>query len=203
VSAALIGGSRRARRGVSRISGCAAGLALVLLLSGVTESATAQATPVDTGAAMTGPGGPRRQMLEQRLRQRFEQIVRQRLQLTDDQMQKLRQTNQRFAAQRRALTEQERGLRSEIRRELQPGVAANQTHVAALTDSLFAIQRQRLDVGDLPVARSTRTLLRFAGAASAPPGDDPPAAAGRTAGRIAGPLTRAVRAIDILQFRPG
>jgi hypothetical protein len=85
-------------------------------------------------------------MLEQRVRQRFEQIVRQRLQLTDDQMQKLRQTNQRFATQRRMLTEQERGLRSEIRRELQPGVAANQGHVAVITDSLFAIQRQRLDL---------------------------------------------------------
>jgi len=61
-------------------------------------------------------------------------------------MQKLRQTNQRFATQRRMLTEQERGLRSEIRRELTPGVAANQAHVAAITDSLFEIQRQRLDM---------------------------------------------------------
>jgi flagellar biosynthesis GTPase FlhF len=147
VRTALIGGSRRAGpAGVSCISRCAAGFAFALLLAGVTEPAAAQATPADTGAAMTGPGGPRRQMLEQRVSERFEQIVRQRLQLTDDQMQKLRQTNQRFAAQRRALTEQERGLRSEIRRELQPGVAANQTHVAALTDSLFAIQRQRLDM---------------------------------------------------------
>ena len=140
-------GSRRARRaGISRISGCVAGFAFALLLAGVTEPATAQVTPKDTGAAMAGPGGARRQMLEQRVRERFEQIVRQRLQLTDDQMQKLRQTNQRFAAQRRALTEQERGLRGEIRRELQPGVAANQTHVAALADSLFAIQHQRLDM---------------------------------------------------------
>lgn len=97
---------------------------------------------------MSGPGGPGRQRLEQRVRERFEQIVRERLQLTDDQALKLRQTNQRFGAQRRALTEQERGLRSEIRRELQPGVAANQTHVAALTDSLFAIQHQRLDMAE-------------------------------------------------------
>jgi flagellar biosynthesis GTPase FlhF len=143
----LIPGARRAgRAGVSRIPGCVAGFVVALLLAGVTEPAKAQGTPEDTGAAMTGPGGPRRQMLEQRVRERFEQIVRQRLQLTDEQMDKLRKTNQRFATQRRALTEEERGLRSEIRRELQPGVAANQTHVAALTDSLFAIQHQRLDM---------------------------------------------------------
>jgi hypothetical protein len=149
VRRALIAGACRAgRAGVSRSSGCIAGFAFALLLAGVTEPARAQATPKDTGAAMTGAGGPRRQMLEQRVRERFEQIVRQRLQLTDDQMQKLRQTNQRFAARRRALTEQERGLRSEIRRELQPGVAANQTHVAALADSLFAIQHQRLDMAE-------------------------------------------------------
>jgi hypothetical protein len=115
-----------------------------VLMTGATQPVRAQtALPDDTTLA---PVGPRRQLLQQRVRQRFEQIVRERLQLTDDQMQKLRQTNQRFAAQRRMLTEQERGLRSEIRRELQPGVAANQTHVAAITDSLFAIQRQRLDM---------------------------------------------------------
>jgi hypothetical protein len=147
VRALLAPGLRRGgRAGVSRIPGCVAGFAFVLLVGGGTAPARAQATTQDTGAAMAGPGGPMRQRLEQRVRERFEQIVRQRLQLTDDQMQKLRQTNQRFAGQRRTLTEQERGLRSEIRRELQPGVAANQTHVAALTDSLFAIQRQRLDM---------------------------------------------------------
>lgn len=137
---------RCGRARVFRIPGWVAGLVCALLLAAATAPANAQGTPEDTAAAMTAPSGPGRQRLEQRVRERFEQIVRQRLQLTDDQMQKLRQTNQRFAAQRRALTEQERGLRSEIRRELQPGVAANQTHVAALTDSLFAIQHQRLDM---------------------------------------------------------
>jgi hypothetical protein len=104
--------------------------------------------PVDAGAgAGAGPGGmaPRRQILEQRVRQRFEEIVQQRLQLTDDQVRRLRETNVRFAAERRLLADREREMRGEIRRELQPGVAANQDHVAALTDSLFAIQRQRLD----------------------------------------------------------
>jgi hypothetical protein len=125
-------------------AGCVIALVWTMLMTGATHRARAQtALPDDT--ALT-PVGPRRKLLEQRVRQRFEQIVRERLQLTDDQMRQLRQTNQRFATQRRTLTEQERGLRSEIRRELTPGVAANQAHVAAITDSLFAIQRQRLDM---------------------------------------------------------
>src|SRR6202451_1947049 len=120
-------------------------LACTLLVASLAHPARAQtAQPDDSVSA--APQGPRRQMLEQRVRQRFEQIVRERLQLTDDQMRQLRQTNQRFMMQRRTLTEEERGLRSEIRRELQPGVAANQAHVAVITDSLFAIQRQRLDL---------------------------------------------------------
>jgi hypothetical protein len=120
-------------------------LACTLLVASLAHPARAQtAQPDDSVSA--APQGPRRQMLEQRVRQRFEQIVRERLQLTDDQMRKLRQTNQRFMMQRRTLTEEERGLRSEIRRELQPGVAANQAHVAVITDSLFAIQHQRLDL---------------------------------------------------------
>jgi periplasmic protein CpxP/Spy len=93
-----------------------------------------------------GAAGPRRQLLEQRVRLRFEQIVRQRLQLTDDQMRRLRETNEHFAGQRRVLSDRERELRRSIRSELVPGTAANQAHVAALADSLIAVQHQRLDI---------------------------------------------------------
>jgi len=105
------------------------------------------------GAGRRGPfggmqppvGGPRQQ-LEQRLRMRFEQIVRQRLQLTDQQVAQLRSSNQHFAPQRRALNMREREIRQSMRAELQPGVAANEQHVSALTDSLFGVQRARLDM---------------------------------------------------------
>jgi hypothetical protein len=93
-----------------------------------------------------GAAGPRRQLLEQRVRLRFEQIVRQRLQLTDDQMRRLRETNEHFAGQRRTLSDRERELRKAIRGELVPGTSANQAHVAALADSLIAVQHQRLDI---------------------------------------------------------
>lgn len=146
VRAGVRAGARRARiLGGMMLAGA--------LLVGGAHRVRGQSPPTPQGgsAAAGGPAGPgavlpRRQLLEQQVRQRFEQIVRQRLQLTDDQMRQLRQTNQRFADQRRTLADHERAIRGEIRRELEPGVAADQAHVAALTDSLFAMQRQRLDV---------------------------------------------------------
>lgn len=90
--------------------------------------------------------GARRQALVQAIRQRFEQVVRQRLQLNDTQMVKLRETNARFEGERRALTERERWVRQQMRAQLVPGVAADQNRVAALIDSLFALQRDRLDL---------------------------------------------------------
>jgi LTXXQ motif family protein len=90
-------------------------------------------------------GGPRQQ-LEQRVRVQFERIVRQRLGLTDAQMAQLRASNQRFAPERRALNVRERQIRQSIRAELQPGGTPDETRVASLTDSLFALQRQRLDM---------------------------------------------------------
>ncbi len=97
-------------------------------------------------AAQNAPPGARRQMLVQRIRERFEQVVRQRLQLTDTQMVRLRETNARFDGERRALTERERSVRQQMRQQLIPGVAADQDRLATLIDSLFAIQRQRLDL---------------------------------------------------------
>lgn len=106
------------------------------------------AAPIGQDTERAPEGGARgaRQLLEQRVRERFEEIVRQRLQLTQDQMRRLRETNQRFGGQRRVLSDQERELRVAIRAELAPGHTADQTHVAALADSLIAVQRQRLDI---------------------------------------------------------
>jgi protein CpxP len=141
--------------------------ALTALLLATPGPASAQAT-AGAGAAEAAPGAPagrrwerqqaggsdaarqdafgRRQQLEQRLRQRLEQVVQARLHLTDDQMARLRETNGRFAGQRRALADREREVRQSMRAELVPGVAANQQHLSALIDSLFVLQRQRLDM---------------------------------------------------------
>ncbi len=149
-------------------------LAAVLLV-GTPRLATAQtvAAPPDNGAAPPAPsatpqpyapntprrpfagrkfgagqppvGGPRQQ-LEQRLRMQFERIVRQRLQLTDAQVARLRATNQRFAPQRRDLQMRERQIRQAMRAELRPGAAPDENRLGTLVDSLFALQHERIDM---------------------------------------------------------
>ncbi len=127
---------------------------------------TEPGTEPDAGTQTPAPYGPpasrgaatlQRQQLEQRVRQRFEQIVRTRLQLTDQQVVELRQTNERFAAPRRALAERERGLRHAMRQELRDTGPRNQGLLAAQIDSILAIQRTRLDL----LASEQRELSRF------------------------------------------
>jgi periplasmic protein CpxP/Spy len=92
-----------------------------------------------------GQQGARREMLEQRLRERTGDLVRRRLQLTDDQMTKLQNTNRQFEQQRRSLMGKERDVRQELRRQLTSGTA-DQNRVAALLDQTMQLERQRLDV---------------------------------------------------------
>jgi periplasmic protein CpxP/Spy len=125
------GGARRAMNG-SQLAGPRGGGGMM-----------GQQSPM--AGAQPPAGGPRQQ-LEQRIRIRFEQIVRRRLQLTDDQLTRLRQTNRRFAPQRQALAAHERTIRQAIRAELRPGVATDEQRVGVLMDSLFVLQHQRLDM---------------------------------------------------------
>jgi hypothetical protein len=93
-----------------------------------------------------GPGGVRRQRLEQQLRARIEHVVQQRLQLSDAQLDKLRETNKRWAPRRRALVVQEGAIRREMRDELRPGATPDQHRLGVLIDSLFTLERSRLDM---------------------------------------------------------
>ena len=89
---------------------------------------------------------PRRQMLEQRLRERTADVVKRRLQLTDDQMKQLQATNQRYEKQRADLMARERDTRRELRQQLLAGSDANQNRVSQLLDQAMQIERQRLDL---------------------------------------------------------
>jgi hypothetical protein len=115
------------------------------------------ADPQGPMAGVQPPVGGPRQQLEQRIRIQFERIVRRRLQLTDDQLTRLRETNRRFAPQRQVLAARERTIRQAIRAELRPGVATDEHHVGVLMDSLFALQHERLDM----VQSEQRDLATF------------------------------------------
>jgi Spy/CpxP family protein refolding chaperone len=130
---------------------------LVLAASlGVTGSLRAQ-------RALSSPRGkppamPRqRAQLEQRLRQRIATVVKKRLQLTDEQFDKLANTNRVYEHQRQALVQQERATRLGLRAEILAGDHADQQHVATLLDRLVSLQRQRLDL----LAREQADLSHF------------------------------------------
>jgi len=110
------------------------------------DTDTANASGTESLDQVPGPAGPRRQRLEQQLRARIERVVQQRLHLTDEQLDKLRQTNARWAPRRRALVAQEGAIRREMRDELRPGATPDQHRLGVLIDSLFVLEHSRLDM---------------------------------------------------------
>ena len=93
----------------------------------------------------TGPGGGR-DALEQRVRERMAQVVKQRVGVTDAQMEKIGATNRKFEEQRRILVAQERDIRMGVREEVLAGEKADQERVARLLDQMVKVQRERLSL---------------------------------------------------------
>jgi hypothetical protein len=89
---------------------------------------------------------PHRAALEEAYRVRAESVVRKRLNLTDDQMAKLRGVNSRLGARRRDLFLQERATRQALRAEVARGKGADQKRVAQLMNQAQGLQRQRMEL---------------------------------------------------------
>lgn len=89
------------------------------------------------------PPRPPRDSLEAQVRTRMSQILKNQLGLSDPQVRQLQQTNRRFEGRRRALLQQERGVRGELRQAIE---ANDSTRVGPLLDQMFALQRSRLDL---------------------------------------------------------
>lgn len=87
-----------------------------------------------------------RDSLEMRVRRRMAEMMRTHLGLTDDQMRQLHASNRRFEGRRRALYDQERGIRSELRTELRSADTTRQAEIGTLLDRMIAVQRQRVDL---------------------------------------------------------
>lgn len=73
--------------------------------------------------------------LRQQIEQRFHEIVRQRLALTDDQDAKLRATQEKYRTQRQPLFDQQRAIEDALSQQMRPGVAANGDSVRKLMDA--------------------------------------------------------------------
>lgn len=112
-----------------------------------------QGTPPGSAAAAEQglPGAPRlnekqRALVERRLQDRINQVVRQRLALTDDQFSKLRDVASRIEEDRRALRVDEATARFAMRQELLAGDRVNEQRVAELLDRLPRLERRRLEL---------------------------------------------------------
>jgi hypothetical protein len=84
-----------------------------------------------------------RDSLEAQVRRRMSQMLRNQLGLDDEQVRRLQSTNRRFEGQRRALFDEERDVRMNLRRAINSGDTGN---VGGLLDRMIALQRQRLDL---------------------------------------------------------
>lgn len=122
-------------------------LFLLLSLSVITAGG-AQAQRVPPGERGGPPGDPAtRRALEQRFRERFEQVLKQRLALTDSQLARVIAVNGRLDARRRELFMEERSVRAEMRDAIDGGDdAAAQERVAQLLERAMKVQRARLDL---------------------------------------------------------
>ncbi len=99
-------------------------LVILLAVSGLRAQ-----TPADTG------DDAEVQQLQQRIRERWNERVRQDLNLSDDQAARLQTTEGRFLERRRALARDQRAVGDALRAQLQPGVAANSDSVRKLMDA--------------------------------------------------------------------
>jgi hypothetical protein len=118
---------------------------------------TAASATAQNPQKQAAPVNPRRQMLEERLRERTAEIVKRRLELSDDQMKRLQAANGQFEKQRGDLLVREREVRRELRQQIGAGDKANQNRVAQLLDQTMLLERQRLDL----VQNEQRELSKF------------------------------------------
>lgn len=121
-------------------------IACVALLLATALPAQQKSQAAAARADSAALAAPERRRLEQRLHDRLNEVVRDRLHLTQDQVRKLAATDQRYAPQRRALAQRERSLRLELRQQLRRADNADQKRVASLLDQTMRAQQDRLDL---------------------------------------------------------
>lgn len=89
---------------------------------------------------------PQRNALAKALRERWQQIVHDKLALTDVQMRQLQETTRHFNAQRQTLNQAERAIRKEMRDQVTGVTPTDDKHLAAMIDTVLDLQRQRLEL---------------------------------------------------------
>lgn len=126
-------------------------LIVLVALASLSGGAAAQRSHPDSTS-------PQRAELERRFRQRFQEVVKERVGLSDSEMQQLLEVHSRFEPRRRELFGHERSLRVALRQALERGEdQATQDSVARLLDQALRVQQQRLDL----LEEENRALASF------------------------------------------
>lgn len=87
-----------------------------------------------------------RSQMERRFQARLDAIVRERLQLTDDQFSRLRDVASRTETVRQTLRRDEFTARYALRRELTAGARANEARVAEILEQMPKLERRKLEL---------------------------------------------------------
>lgn len=98
------------------------------------------------GPALAQDTTGQRQALAKQIRQRWQEVVRNRLGLNDVQMRQLQETTRHFNAQRQTLNQEERAIRGEMRDQVTGVTPTDDKHLAAMIDTVLDLQRQRLEL---------------------------------------------------------
>lgn len=108
----------------------------LVLAAGLATGSAAQ-DPLDDDTAGA-------ELLRTEIERRFAQRVRSDLGLSDDQMRKLKATQDRIGPRRRLLFRQTLGYRLALQGQMRPGVAANPDSVRVYMDGLQRIRREQV-----------------------------------------------------------
>jgi Spy/CpxP family protein refolding chaperone len=95
--------------------------------------------------------------IEQQLQHRIAAIMKERLSLSDEQLQQLTEVTQRFERQRMAVRGEEYRMRMTLRRQLMAGDSASQETVADVLERMPGMERRRIDL----MEAEQRELARF------------------------------------------
>lgn len=98
------------------------------------------------GGVQADSAGGNRAMLEDQVRQRFAQVLKNQLGVSDQQLARVLDISTRHSVRRRELLQEERVVRMSLRREVNAGDSTRQTQVAGLLDRMLTAQRQRIEV---------------------------------------------------------
>jgi len=126
-------------------------IALTLALAATTLGAgdiSAQRARQMQGGPPNNPPGQGRALLEGQVRREFARAVRNRVGLSDEQMQKLGPLTQRYEEQRRRLQMDERDARMTLQGAILGDVPADSAKVEQLLDKLLDVQRQRFQLAE-------------------------------------------------------